>query len=279
MSGFSIAWLDLREPADLRARNPELARMAAQWLCTGAGVTSFDPVVVDLGAGTGSTLRAFDTYAGRRCIWRLVDHDGDLLDEALRRHGAAVAIEDYQADLGIIAELPLTGARLITASALFDLASQDYLDKLVGRITGTRRGQTEHVQTGLYAALNYDGTTTWLPAHPLDTAVLDAFNRDQRRDKGFGPALGPDAAGALQMVLRNARFSVYTGNSPWQLGPQDQALICELVRGIASAVSRDYGLPGAQLQDWEDFRLAHAADGSCTVGHVDVLALPGPASD
>lgn len=279
MSGFSIAWLDLREAADYRARDSNLAKQAAEWLKEEADLTGSEPVVVDLGAGTGSTLRALGAYGTGKCIWRLIDLDGALLDEALRRHGAMTTIEGYQSDLNIVDELPLTGARLVTASALFDLASQHYLEKLVGRITVTRPSQAGNTSTGMYAALSYDGNTSWSPAHPFDTVVLEAFNRDQRGDKGFGPALGPDAARSLQAILQEAGFNVFTGNSPWRLVPGDHVLTRELVRGMTSAVAEGYGLAGAELRTWESFRLAHAASGSCSVGHVDVLALPRPDAD
>jgi hypothetical protein len=62
--------------------------------------------------------------------------------------------------------------------------------------------------------------------------------------------------------------------SPWRLGPSDQPLVLELVRGIAAAVSSDQGLDATQVRDWERFRMAHAAEGTCTVGHQDLLALP-----
>jgi hypothetical protein len=276
MSGFALGWLDLREKADREARDPALARQAQQWLAAGSETAVVDAIVVDLGAGSGSTLRALaglhaDAAAGAcNLVWRLVDHDGVLLDEALRRHGKTCLIEDYQLDLAVIDELPLGGARLVTASALFDLASAAFAAQLIARIAGYRDGRF----TGLYAALNYDGSTAWTPQHPLDAAVLAAFNADQRRDKGMGPALGPDATTFLQAELSAAGYTVLLADSPWRLGPIDQALVRELVRGIAAAVISGHGLDAEQVQDWEQFRLAHAMEGTCTVGHQDLLALP-----
>lgn len=87
----------------------------------------------------------------------------------VRRHSKDWLIEAYQADLTIIEELPLGGAHLATASALFDLALREFVDALVARLSGQA--------TALYAALNYDGTTEWLPTHPLDDTVLAAFTK------------------------------------------------------------------------------------------------------
>jgi len=267
MSSFSIAWLDLREAADFAARDKLLATQALNWLGQAIDPISPDRIVVDLGAGTGSTLRALTKLGAINIVWRLVDLDGKLLDEALRRHGKNYLIEDYQADLTVIAELPLSGAHIVSASALFDLASTDFIDALIERI--------EARKTAVYTALNYDGTTTWTPAHALDEKVLAAFNQDQQRDKGFGgAALGPQCTAYLQQVLEDKGYSVSIRPSPWQLGAKDQAMVSELINGIANAVSEGYDLTASELKEWKDFRLSHLTDGDCTVGHWDLLAVP-----
>jgi hypothetical protein len=266
MSSFSIAWLDLREGADFAARDKTLVTQVLQWLGQAADPVSPDRIIVDLGAGTGSTLRALTKLGANNLVWRLVDLDGKLLDEALRRHGKNCLIEDYQADLNIIGELPLTGAHIISASALFDLASAEFIDALTARIDARK--------TAIYAALNYDGTTIWSPAHPLDEKVLAAFNQDQRSDKGFGPALGPDCTAYLQQALENKGYTVSVRPSPWQLNAKDTQLQQELINGIAAAVSEGYGLDADKLSEWKSFRIANMPDGNCTIGHWDVLALP-----
>ncbi|MGV8838113.1 hypothetical protein, partial [Cellvibrio sp.] len=58
MSSFSIAWLDLREGADFAARDKTLATQALEWLGQATDPVSPDRIIVDLGAGTGSSLRA-----------------------------------------------------------------------------------------------------------------------------------------------------------------------------------------------------------------------------
>lgn len=263
MSGFSISWLDLREPADHAARHQGLATQLVRYLQADAGIS---PIIVDLGSGTGSTLRALTAIGAQRCVWRLVDHDPALLNEALRRHGQAEIVEDYQADLNDSAALPLGGVALLSASALFDLVSTDLTDALIARV----RKQS----AAFYAALNYDGRTQWTPAHPLDEAVLEAFNQDQRRDKGLGPALGPDAASYLKSALESVGYTVQLGDSPWQLGPEQQPLIIELIQGIYAAVANGYGLTDTTLDEWLAFRLFHARSGRTLIGHIDVLALP-----
>lgn len=263
MSGFSIYWLDLREPADISGRDKDLAQKALAVLRDEHRALA-PRLAVDLGAGTGSTLRALLDLGGDDILWRLVDLDGALLDEALLRHGQDFVIEDHQSDLSVVEELPLSGARLVTASALFDLVSQEFLDRLCDRIAAQG--------TGLYAALNYDGNTAWQPTHPLDGQVLDAFNRDQRRDKGFGEALGPYATRALQLALEPRGYVVQIANSPWRLDGSNAELVTALINGITEAVIET--IDKEPLEQWRKFRLEHAHSGSCIVGHTDLLALP-----
>lgn len=258
MSGFSSAWLALREAADRTARDGDLARAAA-----GFASGRPDPLVVDLGSGTGSTLRALAPLLDRTVRWRLVDMDAALLAEAAERSGPG-GVETVAADLSRD-PLPLAGAALVTSSALLDLSSASFVERLVATAASHR--------AAVYAALDYDGTTAWDPVHSMDAAVLAAFNRDQRRDKGFGPALGPEASGTLAGLLERAGYDVRTAASPWRLGPADAQLVRALAAGIAAAVAP--ALDEAAVDDWLAFRLEAAGDGTAVVGHVDVLGLPG----
>lgn len=274
MSGFSVDWLDLREDADRRARDSALRARALEWLMAAAEPPATDlPLVVDLGAGTGSTLRSFGAEIATRLRWRLVDLDPALLDEARRRHGEAHRIETCVSDLAEVATLPLTGARLVTASALFDLVSPAFLASLATVLR--RQGGQQPV--ALYSALNYNGMTRWYPAHPLDEPVLAAFNRDQQRDKGFGPALGPDAGAAMRGAFTEAGFTVQSADSPWCLGGADHALVSALIEGIAGVAGADPALERQAVDDWQAFRLENRWNGTCTVGHTDLLAAPAPA--
>ncbi|MBT8146570.1 MAG: class I SAM-dependent methyltransferase [Gammaproteobacteria bacterium] len=277
VSSFSIDWLNLREEADLRARDPALLSRARRWLeVAGAeGAEAAANVVVDLGAGTGATLRALAAIGGSHpvpAVWRLLDHDKSLLAEANRRHGSSQQLEIYPVDLANVATLPLNGVRLVTASALFDLVSAEFIEALTAALLRASGNN----QVGIYSALNYDGTTDWEPAHPLDKTVLAAFNRDQRQDKGFGPALGPDAGRCMAEIFSKAGFVVHTAESPWQLGATDKALVNNLIEGISEAVANDATLDPTELTDWTRFRQSHVATGSCKVGHADILAISRP---
>lgn len=268
MSGFSIDWLDLREGADERARDSALLQRVLHWLQQDNAVGKI-PLVVDLGAGTGSTLRALDGAGHTPLAWRLIDHDPTLLAEARRRHEAQTSVDTVVANLSDTARLPLWGARLVTASALFDLVSAEFLQTLAQIL----RIQSRQSPVGLYSALNYSGLTQWSPEHPLDELVLQSFNRDQRRDKGLGPALGPTAADMMQHTFTQAGFEVFSASSAWLLDGTDERLVSALIAGIAAAVTGSPGLDSRSLEDWVGFRQSHLTSGTCRVGHTDLLAL------
>jgi len=249
--GFSADWLALRDPADRAARDAALARRAAD-------VAGSEPLIVDLGCGTGATWRALAPLLPPGARWRFVDNDADLL--ALAGAAAGDAAELVEADLGDVAALPLAGATLVTASALLDLMPESWLRELAQRLT-----------VPFYAALSYDGAMHWTPEDPQDRAVTDAFNRHQRGDKGLGPALGPDAASRMTALLEQARCTVHCADSPWRLGPDRAALHMALTDGIATAAA-ETGTVDAM--GWGARRRAMAEMSTCTIGHLDILALP-----
>jgi SAM-dependent methyltransferase len=249
MSEFDVRWLDLREGADHAARDKALRVAAARSVPPGG-------LVVDLGCGTGSTLRALQPRLAEGVRWRLVDNDARLLAVARNRHPEA---ETAVADLAA-ATAPIEDADLVTASALLDLVSAEWLGALSQRLNG-----------GLYAALNYDGAVSWTEPHRLDAEVMTAFNRHQEGDKGFGPALGRRAVRTAMDLLGARGFKVRTARSAWRLGAAELLLERELIGGIAQAAV-EAGCDAAR--DWGAIRKALAGRG-CVVGHLDLLALPG----
>lgn len=252
--GFDAAWLDLREPADRRARDASLLGRAMAHLGPGARV-------LDLGCGTGATARAFASMGAGALEWCFFDNDPALLAAARLRHPRA---ETRLGDLADLDGVPLGGVRMVTASALFDLVSEGWASGLVERLAAQG--------TALYAALSYDGTMRWSPEDRLDAEVTARFNDHQRGDKGFGPSLGPQAAARLAGLLRARGYAVSCAPSPWHLGPQDAALQAALLSGIAAA-SRETGLAGAG--DWAMRRRGALGHARAEIGHIDILALPG----
>ena len=269
MSGFSIEWLNLREASDHKARDRHLLKTAANWL---NDLKSKDKVIVDLGSGTGSTIRGLQRYTtlAPSIQWRLVDNDPELLAEAVHRHSEEYSIESFLVDLSATQKLPLESASLITASALLDLVSSNFIRDLCQLIKEKNEGRP----LGFYSALNYDGCIKWTPFHPLDAAILMNFNTDQRRDKGFGPALGPDATDFLKTQFHSTKFQCLSAKSPWLLGSADYLLTESLINGISGVAIQTDGLTNSDIQDWKTFRIENVRTGTCYLGHTDIVVLP-----
>ncbi len=269
MSGFSPDWLRLREPADHRARDRGLSGRLARYLAERAELN-----LVDLGCGTGSNLRALAPILPAKQSWRLVDYDPSLLDaarseiEIWQRQAALpdLALSFEAADLRADLERLLTpDCDLVTAAALFDLVSPEWLERFVALLAARRRA--------FYTVLIYDGAMRWRPAHPLDEKIRAAFNDHQRWDKGFGASAGPDAASFLAGQLRAAHYEVAAAPSPWLLTRDDLALITATAQGIAQAARETGQVSDPEILDWLTSRQHIDA---CEIGHVDILALPKP---
>ncbi|MBX2854075.1 MAG: class I SAM-dependent methyltransferase [Rhodobacteraceae bacterium] len=248
---FSLEWLRLREPADHAARDAGLLAEVGERLAQRSA-----PLIVDLGCGAGSNSRALRSVTPADARWRLVDYDPALLGVAkAEAQAVGVSVEARTADLSQGFGDLLAGADLVSAAALFDLGSAEWIDSFVAAVPETAM---------VYAALSYDGQEQWSPPHPDDAAVLAAFKAHQRRDKGFGPSLGPEAGDYLVDRLRAAGRDVRTASSPWRLGrPESGALMDELASGIARV---------AEELDVDATAWRNAPRASCEIGHIDVLA-------
>ena len=279
MSGFAPGWLRLRESVDHRSRDAGLLAKLSSYFQGRPEVR-----VVDLGAGLGSNLRG--TYAAlpARQHWLLVDYDAQLLAAAIdtitgwadsgrpttsgveaMKNGRSLHVELRRLDL---AADPAGWARpapdLVTAAALFDLVSEEWIGRFVAAVT--------RAKVPFYTVLTHDAETTWSPPHPADVRMRAAFESHFGRDKGFGPSAGGRATKLLADQLARAGYEVMRVSSPWKLGASDRDLIGALVDGWAEAVRETRAVPESTINEWVVAR--KAADGACTVGHEDLLAFP-----
>ena len=279
MTGFSAEWLAGREAADRRARSPEVLAAMRKWADRLA--TQGDTLrVLDLGAGTGSNLRCLSPHLPGRQTWTLVDEDPRLLALArlpqqrrytapMRNRGLDVRHVARDLAAGSLTHI-VRRVHLITASALFDLVSEDWCRRLVHEVA--RPG------AALLAALTYNGRIALHPHDPFDPTIRALFNRHQRRDKGFGPALGPTAATTLVRLTVAAGARVDVGRSDWRLGRGEGALLRALLEGWATAAQEMQPEQAAGIEAWASRRLGQWRAGSLrvAVGHLDVLATwPG----
>ncbi|TCZ65507.1 class I SAM-dependent methyltransferase [Roseicella aquatilis] len=292
---FAPDWLDLREPFDAYARSEALAATLLVHLPA-------RPRFIDLGAGTGSLLRWLAPRLGRAQAWTLVDSSLEMVEAAfdtiadradqvgyavtapnkrtllVHAPGGAWRIETLVTDLADAPDsLPLHDADAVVSSALCDLVSRPWLERMAAAL-----------RIPFYAALCVDGRERFLPPHPVDARVAAGFRRDQARDKGFdGAALGPRAPAVIAEVFGARGFRVESAPSDWLArgrGPlphptlRDTAgrFLSELVLGHAEAAGRQDRRGGGRIGAWMDARLDQVAQGrlSVRIGHRDVLALP-----
>lgn len=276
MSGFSPEWLALREPVDHRSRSLQIGQELSAYFQARETVE-----VIDLGCGTGSNLRATAPLLPAAQRWTLVDHDAALLEAArnallgwadgstskdaelvLDKDGKRISVVFRQADLNreldaVFGEKP----NLVTASALFDLCSSNFI-KAFARAVASRRAV-------FYTVLTYNGIQRWTPRHPSDGAMIAAFHAHQMTDKGFGLSAGPTAPAHLADAFRLSGYTVLEGDSPWVLSSRDQKLIAELAAGFATAVRETGKVEAGEIDRWTKVMRSGAE-----VGHTDTLAIP-----
>jgi hypothetical protein len=287
MSGFSADWLALREAADSSARSRRLASTLPRKF----------PAIIDLGAGTGANLRWLAPQLDSAQRWTLIDKDSRLLtvarqatrvwagnagygtrvqgnDLAISAAGFDCAVRTLELDLSEnLRDLELPAGCLVTASALFDLVSRQWLEELVGRIEASRGF--------VLWTLSYDGTVVLDPATDDDATIIALLNRHQLTDKGFGAALGPDAWRVAQSLLEQAGFGVETVDSSWHCGADDRGLLQALIAGWAEAAIAMAPAEERLIDTWCKRRLTQAAAGKLriSVGHRDLAARPGGPQD
>jgi hypothetical protein len=256
MSGFSADWLRLREPADAAARSQQVTAFVAAALGQTTGTC------VDLGAGTGSNVRYLTPRLPPTERWTLVDDDASLLRRASEQLGSRV--QTHAADLRHLDRALFADVALVTASALLDLVSDDWLKRLVSHVS--------EAEAIVLFALNYDGRIICCPHDRDDNLIRELVNAHQRTDKGFGPALGPAAGGCAAELLRRAGYTVRAARSDWVLGAGEATLQHELLQGWASAACEFAPDQRRVIEAWLGRRLdlLSSVGSEIIVGHVDV---------
>ena len=266
MESFSADWLALREPADHAARAAALTSALAERLVGRPGTRA-----VDLAAGTGSNVRYLMPRVPHIQHFTLVDHDPALLAQAWRLlmpvgHAAGRSFDVRHGDLTALDTVTFDDCALVTASALLDLVSEQWLRTLA-----------QHCRAAgadVLFALTYDGRIACDPVDGDDERVRGLVNQHQRGDKGFGPALGPDATRVAEACFRAEGYVVDVAASDWVLSPEQHELQRELVAGWAGAARELAPSAAALIDGWRARRLSHidAGRSHLRVGHCDLAA-------
>jgi hypothetical protein len=198
-----------------------------------------------------------------------VELDPSLIAAGTAANAPATDFRYVEADLEDALEQVLAPPLdLVTASALIDLCSAGWLERLVAA--------TLEARAALLMALSYDGRIALEPSHPLDPEMVTLVNRHQRRDKGLGPALGLDAARHLAGLIEAAPGTCHVARSDWRLGPGDEALHAALLDGWAAAAAEVDPRRRGPIERWRAQRLnwVRGGRGKAIVGHEDILFLP-----
>jgi SAM-dependent methyltransferase len=296
-SGFSTGWLRQREPFDEVARADSAPLVG--WIADRpAGSAPWR--VLDLACGTGANLRALAPRLGPGQQWQVVDHDPALLaalpdalaswaagrghrvdldgDPALqgtlRLRGAGFSATVVRRRLDLLHGLDSLGfpaGGLVTASALLDLVSVPWLQALLDRALPAR--------AALLFALTVDARLAWDPADPEDRAVQALFEQHQHRDKGFGPALGAQAAAWTVQYLAAAGWPTRQARSDWLIdGAEAPDMLRAMLDGAAGAACEQSPADAARVQAWAQRRHAALRRSRLRVGHLDIAARPAGAA-
>lgn len=303
MNAAEPDWLDLRVPFDDAARQYALPLldMAARALSLDAERqvgTERPLVVIDLGAGTGNSIRFFDRHLAQRLPerplhWVLVDADESALEIAAGRFGATVrtvaapisslpaiaaevldevATKVGTASLTEVGTVKPRGERrtaaaaspdscdlLITGSALLDVLTRKDLATIV---------ETLHRFSGAgLFLLSISGQWRLSPSHPDDGTFDEAFGRHQRRES----RLGTHAATVLETMARSTGARVETSASPWQLeAPGDAEFLTRLLTERVDAAIEEEPRLRARGRAWLEDRWAQSGL-RVVIDHTDVL--------
>ncbi|MEW2497655.1 class I SAM-dependent methyltransferase [Streptomyces nodosus] len=271
---YAPQWLRLREPADAAARAHDLLDPLRVRLANRPG-RGTGLVVHDLGCGTGSMGRWLAPLLDGAQHWVLHDRDPYLLHFATvgapraAADGSPVTVTTQRGDIGRLTPDALTGASLVTASALLDVLTTEEIGTLAAACAGAG--------CPALLTLSVSGRVELTPAHPMDEEIQEEFNAHQRR----GELLGPDAVDAAREAFGRLGATVLTQPSSWVLGPEQAELTEEWLRGwVGAAVEQRPGL-AARADTYLHDRLAACAAGELrvVVHHDDLLVLPRPTGD
>jgi hypothetical protein len=155
----------------------------------------------------------------------------------------------------------------VTASALLDLVSARWLDALADACCAAR--------ANVLFALTYDGRMTLAPAEPDDEPARALFNKHQRTDKGFGPALGPEAAEAAKSSFAQRGYAIKAETSDWRLGGEARELEAEHLEGWLHAACEIEPKSRGMLERWHTRHRQRidAGQSRILVGHSDFAGL------
>jgi hypothetical protein len=161
--------------------------------------------------------------------------------------------------------LPLDAVDAVVCSALLDLTSKAWMARLFADL---------HVP--FYAGMTVNGHDVWTPRHSADRVVRTAFRRDQRRDKGLGPALGNHASETARRLLADLGFQTRMATSDWRIPSSARAVTRRFAQMTGLSARQSMPAQTRKIREWTSARLKQAVKArlSIRIGHYDILGFP-----
>ena len=272
MEQFSSDWLALREQEDLLARNSSVFYSVHEYL-----QNQTELKILDIGCGTGATMRALFPRFKQHQNWTLLDADKKLLERAKFLNQSLV--EDSMNEMHL-EYFDLTKGfgylnadyDLVTTTAFLDLVSESWIKKFVRVLND--------YDLAFYCSITPTNKIVFEPKISLDDKIICAFNTHRYNDKGFGVSSGGKVTEFTISYLKNYGFKVFQANKEWGCQNPDKefrkVFYSQLIEGIAQAVAETNLLESAKLEYWKRTRLSDIHKNHCEIWFeiIDFFAFP-----
>ena len=251
MEKFSSDWLSLREQEDLLARNTKVLECVKNYLRNEQRLN-----ILDIGCGTGATMRVLQPEFTQPQHWTLLDADKELLVQAQCFNQPLVydsnitmktECVDLTEDFGFLQRK----CSIVTATAFLDLVSESWIQKFAQALKDNNHR--------FYCSITPTCSIELIPIESLDDEVINAFNTHRYTDKGFGLSLGGDAAKYTLEIFQNLGYQLTSAFDTWGNRHPNKAfrkiLNLKLIEGISHAASQTKLLDPLELEHWSKSRL------------------------
>ena len=272
MEKFALDWLALREHEDFLARNSSILKSVQKYFRSQKQLN-----ILDIGCGTGATMRALLPNFNQQQIWTLLDADDKLLEcakflnQSLLEETTNKMILKF-CDLSKGFGYLHADYNLVTTTAFLDLVSESWIKEFILAL--------KDQNLAFYCSITPTNNIFIEPKINLDDKVICAFNKHRYIDKGFGESLGGKVTDFTINVLNNSDFHVFQANKEWGCQNPDsefrKVFYSQLIEDIAKAVAETNLLESAKLEHWKRTRLSDIHNNQCKLWFeiVDFFAFP-----
>lgn len=267
---LTAQWLDARQNFDIAARDSFLLQQAIDFISH-----INDPVIVDLGSGTGNNTLSLLSHCPANSNLVLVEQHADLL--AISRNRISKQIT--QGCLGSLSYIHRDLHRWLQEQDNVDLlCTNALLDLLTAAELKSLADAANRLGAAIYSTLNY-ADVTFLPSSRDDHFFMDLFERHMCRSLNRGIPLGPNTKTALTRLLGDSASShLYYADSHWVINSTERDFLRQNLAfyrdGIEAQIAN--GIDKERLDAWLDNKLNLIEQSKLTlrVKHWDYLILP-----